>query len=223
VELLALTTKQIVIICAVWLLYGLVHSFTASLMLKRWVARCWPGYMPFYRLTFNLLAVITLIPPLVLIYRWHGEYLWQWTGVGWLISNALALAAMGGFAWSLRYYDGSEFIGLRQWRARERRVEDQEHFHISPLHRYVRHPWYFLALIILWTRDMDGVLLLSSLLISGYFVLGAQLEERKLLVYHGDRYRHYRERVPALIPLPWRFLTATQAQALTGNERRKSG
>ncbi|WP_321529002.1 hypothetical protein [Sedimenticola selenatireducens] len=211
---LGLTVEQIVLTCAVWVLYGLLHSFTASLGLKRWVARCWPGQMPLYRLAFNLLSAVLLIPPLLLIYLWHGDWLWQWTGVGWWISNGLALAAMGGFVWSLRYYDGSEFIGLRQWRERERRVEDQERFYISPLHRFVRHPWYSLGLVIIWTRNMDGVFLISSLMITGYFMLGSRLEERKLLVYHGTRYRLYRERVPALVPLPWRYLTAAQAEAL---------
>lgn len=209
-----LSAAQVVLICATWALYGVLHSFTASLWLKRRLAERWPGRMPLYRLLFNLLAVITLIPPLWMIYRWHGDWLWQWTGTGWWLANGLALAAIGGFAWSLRYYDGSEFIGLRQWRERERRVEDQERFYISPLHRFVRHPWYSLGLVILWTRDMDGVFLLSSLMITGYFILGSRLEERKLLVYHGARYRQYREQVPALVPLPWRYLTASQAKAL---------
>jgi protein-S-isoprenylcysteine O-methyltransferase Ste14 len=214
---LNLTADQIVIICAVWALYGLLHSFTASLRLKHWVARRWPERMPLYRLGFNLLAAISLIPPLLLIQRWHGEFLWRWTGPGWWLANGLALAAIGGFAWSLRYYDGAEFLGLRQWRERERRVEDQERFYISPLHRFVRHPWYFLALVMVWTRDMDGVFLLSSLLISGYFILGSRLEERKLLVYHGARYRRYRARVPGLFPLPWRYLSTRQAAELMGD------
>ncbi|WP_260294353.1 hypothetical protein [Sedimenticola hydrogenitrophicus] len=213
-KLLELTAEQIVIVCSAWLLYGLVHSFTASLWLKQRVARRWPERMPLYRLGFNLLAAITLAPSLWLIYRWHGDFLWRWTGPGWWLSNGLALAAIGGFVWSLRYYDGAEFLGLRQWRERERRVEDQERFYISPLHRFVRHPWYFLALVMVWTRDMDGVFLLSSLMISGYFILGSRLEERKLLVYHGERYRRYRERVPALFPLPWRHLSTRQAEAL---------
>lgn len=217
---LGLTVEQIVLTGAAWALYALLHSFTASLGLKRRVARRWPGQMPLYRLTFNLLAVITLIPPLLLIYRWHGDWLWQWTGAGWWVANGLALAAIGGFVWSLRYYDGSEFIGLRQWHEGEKRVEDQEHFFISPLHRFVRHPWYSLGLVIIWTRDMDGVLLISSLMITGYFMLGSILEERKLLVYHGARYRHYRKRVPALLPLPWRYLTAQQAEALMRDEER---
>ncbi|MBS1173845.1 MAG: hypothetical protein H6R12_2675 [Proteobacteria bacterium] len=100
--------------------------------------------------------------------------------------------------WTLRDYDGSEFLGLRQWRAREQRVEDQESFHLSTLHRFVRHPWYSLGLVLLWTRDMDAARLVAATLATGYLVIGSWLEERKLLVYHGERYRSYRQRVPAL-------------------------
>lgn len=216
---LGLSAGQVALLCAAWVLYGALHSFTASLWLKRRVAARWPAFMPFYRLSFNLLAVVSLIPALLPVYLWHGDYLWQWTGLGWWLANGLALAALGGFAWSMRYYDGSEFAGLRQWRERETRVEDQERFYISPLHRFVRHPWYALGLVIIWSRDMDGVFLLSSLLISGYLVFGSWLEERKLLVYHGARYRRYRAKVPALIPLPWRYLTPVQAKALMSDAR----
>lgn len=205
---------QVLLLCGGWLLYGGVHSLTASLWLKRRVARRWPQWMPFYRLLFNLFALFSLLPLLVLLYLWQGPYLWQWRGFSGVVADSLGLLAVVGFVWSLRYYDGSEFLGLRQWRSAERRVEDQEHLHISPLHRFVRHPWYFLGLVILWTRDMDGVMFLSSLMISGYFLLGSRFEERKLLVYHGERYRYYRTRVPGLIPRPWRFLRRREAERL---------
>jgi protein-S-isoprenylcysteine O-methyltransferase Ste14 len=133
----------------------------------------------------------------------------------------LAVAAALGFLWSLRWYDGSEFLGLRQWRRDLRAAEDQEGFHLSPLHRYVRHPWYSLGLVLVWTRDMDPAFLMTALMITLYFALGSRLEERKLLVYHGEIYRRYRRRVPGLIPIPWRYLTGQQArdlmdEALTG-------
>jgi protein-S-isoprenylcysteine O-methyltransferase Ste14 len=209
-----LSVVQIVAVCGTWILYGLLHSLAASLKFKHYVANHWPQYMPLYRLMFNLLASVALLPPLLLIYLWRGPYLWQWSGIGVFIANGLALLALAGFAWSLRYYDGSEFLGLRQWRERARQVEGQERFYISPLHRFVRHPWYCLGLVIIWTRDMDAVFLISSLMMTGYFVVGSRLEELKLMVYHGDRYRAYRDRVPALLPLPWRYLRKSEAEEL---------
>jgi protein-S-isoprenylcysteine O-methyltransferase Ste14 len=140
--------------------------------------------------------------------------LWQWTGGAWWLANGLALLAIFGFLYSLRWYDGAEFLGLRQWRGRVRAVEDQERFRLSPLHRVVRHPWYSLGLVLVWTRDMDAPLLLSAMMISLYFVLGSRLEERKLVAYHGDLYRSYRRLVPSLVPLPWRYLSPEQCRNL---------
>jgi len=206
---------RLLLLCVVWLLYFLIHSLLASLGVKGWVARRWPGLMPAYRLGFNALAGLLLIPPLYLVYGSGSEYLWRWQGLAGWLANGLALLALAGFYWSLRFYDTGEFIGLRQWRERERKVEDQEHFHISPLHRYVRHPWYSLGLVLIWTRDMTPEFLLTAVLATLYFLFGSRLEERKLLVYHGERYRRYRNRVPGLIPLPWRVLSSEEARALT--------
>ena len=197
-----------------WLVYFALHSLLASLALKRWVAREHPDWMPGYRLFFNGCAVVLLLPPLVLTYMDRGPWLWEWTGVGWWVANALAASAAFGVLWSLRWYDGSEFLGLRQWRGGLRAAEDQEGFHLSPLHRYVRHPWYSLGLVIVWTRDMDPTFLATAVMITSYFALGSRLEERKLLIYHGELYRRYRRQVPGLVPLPWRYLTRARAGEL---------
>jgi protein-S-isoprenylcysteine O-methyltransferase Ste14 len=200
-----------------WLVYFGLHSALASLGLKRWVARAHPGWMRGYRLFFNGAALALLFPPLVLTYADRGPWLWEWTGVGWWVTNALAAGAALAFLWSLRWYDGLEFLGVRQWHGRVRTAEDQERFHLSPLHRFVRHPWYSLGLVLVWTRDMDPAFLTTALMISLYFVWGSRLEERKLVVYHGAAYRRYRRLVPSLIPLPWRYLTREQARALTAD------
>ena len=128
-------------------------------------------------------------------------------------------AALFGFFWSLKFYDGSEFLGLRQIRLGIREVRDQERFHISPLHRYVRHPWYNLGLVLVWTEDMDPARLVSALVITLYFVIGSYQEEKKLLVYHGEQYRRYQQQVPGLIPKPWRYLSREQADKLSGDEK----
>ncbi len=167
--------------------------------------------MPAYRAGYNLAALIFLIPPLWMTASFSGPWLWRWQGSWFWISNILALLAIIGFLWSLRHYDGQEFLGLRQWRLKQESVLDQERFQISPLHRFVRHPWYFLGLIILWTRDMNAAWLVTISFVTLYFVLGSRLEEDKLLRYHGNTYRKYRERVPGLLPLPWRFLSKKAA------------
>jgi protein-S-isoprenylcysteine O-methyltransferase Ste14 len=213
-------TSDLAILAAAWLTYFFIHSLLASLPVKRMVAQRWPELMPAYRLLFNALAILLLIPPLWLTY--HGDYttLWAWNGAAAWLANGLALLAIALFAWSLRFYDGGEFSGLRQWRQGIRTVEDQEAFHISPLHRWVRHPWYALGLVILWTRDMNSGMLLTVTLATLYFWLGSRLEERKLLEYHGEAYREYRRRVPGLLPLPWKRLSREGVETILAINRR---
>lgn len=207
-------STQLWILAFTWLGYFVVHSLLASLGAKHWVARRHPDWMPAYRLFFNALATLLVLPPLAMTLLWRGEPLWQWSGPWQWVSLGLTALALLGFLWSLRYYDGQEFLGLRQWHGHIRSVADQERLHISPLHRFVRHPWYFLGLVLVWSRDMDPAFLISAIAISLYFALGSFLEERKLLTYHGRAYREYRARVPGLIPLPWRYLTREQAQRI---------
>ncbi len=214
---------SILSLTAVWGGYFLLHSLLASLRVKRWVAGRWPDRMPLYRLFFNAAATLLLIPPLWLTFSLRGPYYWQWSGGWWWLANGLALAAVLGVFWSLRHYDSGEFLGTRQWRRGERSVEDQERFHVSDLHRFVRHPWYSLSLVMVWTRDMDLSFLVSAILITLYFVVGSRLEERKLITYHGETYRRYRRRVPGLIPLPWRYLSLEEARRLEAEAQGSEG
>jgi len=207
-------TSGLLLLAAAWALYFLIHSVLASLAVKRFVASRYPGFMPYYRLFFNTSALVLLIPPLYLTFSDGGAPVWAWSGGAAIAANGLALLAVAGFYYSLRYYDSAEFLGIRQIRDGEKRVEDQERFRISPLHRYVRHPWYSLGLVLIWTRDMPPAMLLTSILATLYFVFGSRLEERKLVSYYGDVYREYRKRVPPIIPLPWRYLDKGEAARL---------
>lgn len=201
-------------IALAWLLYGLVHSLLASMAFKARVARRWPDAMPAYRLAFNVFAIVALLPIAWLVYGAESGWLWRWTGPWAWLANGLALAAIAGILIAARAYDMGEFLGLRQIRQHDRATEDREGFRISTLHRYVRHPWYSFWLVVLWTRDMNGPLLVSAVAITGYFVIGSRLEENKLIAMHGDAYRRYRERVPGLVPLPWKHLGEKEAEDL---------
>lgn len=218
---------ELVLLAALWLAYFALHSLLASLACKRWLAARRPRLMPAYRLAYNALAVLLLLPPAGLMLAWDGPLLWAWTGPWAWLAHALALLALGLFAWSLAGYDGGEFSGLRQWRSRQAGIEDRATLHLSTLHRFVRHPWYLCALLLIWSRDMDAARLLSALLASGYFILGSRLEERKLIAFHGEAYRRYRARVPGLLPWPGRRLDVREARELEalarGDRERPAG
>jgi protein-S-isoprenylcysteine O-methyltransferase Ste14 len=216
-------TTELILLVAAWSGYFALHSALASLRVKRWVAARRPGLMPAYRLTYVGLAVLLLGVPVAVALRQAGAPLWEWQGPWRWAADALAALAALGFLWTLRHYDLGEFLGLRQLRAGTQTVEDQEHLKLTLAHRFVRHPWYFLGLVALWTRPMDPAGLVSALCISGYLVLGSRLEEHKLIAYHGEVYRRYRRSVPALFPLPWRHLTAQAAADLQADVRGTPG
>lgn len=210
---------QQIILAAALVAYFALHSLIASLWMKQKVAERWPQAMPFYRLAFNGVAIVLAVPLFLYVFFNPGELLWQWRGIGFFIANGLALLAIVGFIASLRSYDMAEFWGTRQLQENSREIKDLENFHLSPFHRFVRHPWYFFLLVILWTRDMYTTQFVAYLMITLYVALGSWLEEKKLIHYHGEIYSRYRKLVPGLIPLPWKFMTRRQAVALLADNR----
>jgi protein-S-isoprenylcysteine O-methyltransferase Ste14 len=199
-----------------WLLYGALHSVLAAPGFKRRVAAGLPRLMPAYRLLYNLFAGVTLLPILWLLGREASPWLWRWHGVWAWGMNGLALLAAVLLLAGPGLYDLAEFLGLRQLREGRDTPEDREPFRISTLHRYVRHPWYALSLVLIWTRDMNAPLLVSALWITAYFLIGSRLEETKLLARFGAGYEEYRRRVPGFLPRPGRVLSPEEARKLIG-------
>ncbi|MCG7958063.1 MAG: hypothetical protein JAY69_03250 [Candidatus Thiodiazotropha taylori] len=207
-------STDLILLALLWLGYFLIHSSLASLTVKQWLASRFPRLTPWYRILFNLLATLLLIPPLITAWTLRSDPLWVWQGVWSLLAYALVLLACLGCVWSLRFYDGQEFLGFSQLARRQQQTADQEKLHISPMHRYVRHPWYSLGLLLVWTQDMDPARLVSAISITLYLWLGSRLEEQKLVTFHGTIYQEYRRRVPGLIPRPWRYLSESDVREL---------
>lgn len=201
-----MTTSEVLLLSTAWILFFTLHSVFASLKFKGIVDDYLPNLSPAYRVMFNVTSSLLILIPIFLEYHLSGDLLWQWNGGYAIIANGLAIVAILCFIWTLKYYDGSDFSGLKQLRQRITAVTNEQGFVISPLHRFVRHPWYFLLLIIIWTRSMDQASLISALLITAYLIVGSVLEENKLLVFHGAQYKSYKNQVPGLVPLPWKYL-----------------
>jgi len=71
-------------------------------------------------------------------------------------------------------------------------------------YRWVRHPLYLFVLLMIWScPHLTADRLLFNVLCTAWIIVGTLLEERDLVAYFGDAYRHYQSKVPMLIP--WRF------------------
>ncbi len=196
-----------------WILYFLVHSLLASDTIRTRLMRWLPLPGRRYRLFYNLVAIGLLVPPLMVLHDTPWPSLWRWQGAGRWLADGLALLAAAGFFWTLRYYDGREFLGIGEAR------KDHPPLILSPLHRHVRHPWYALGLVILWTRSMDLGMAATAVLATLYLAIGSRLEERRLSRRLGDVYRIYMQRVPGLLPIPGRSLSREEAESLVARSR----
>lgn len=180
------------------LFWGLFHSLLASTGIKDLFRRTFGnGFMKFYRLFYNVFAVISILPILYLLLTLPDKTLYQVPApydyimrLGQVLSIILLFAAV-------LQTDILSFAGLRQI------VEEEKTGRLvtTGLYRYVRHPLYTFSLAILWFSPIVSVnTFVVYLALTVYVLLGIIFEERKLLRAFGHEYAEYRAATPMLIP-----------------------
>jgi protein-S-isoprenylcysteine O-methyltransferase Ste14 len=182
------------------LAYGLLHSLLASLKTKARVHQWFgPSIDRWFRLTYNLIAVFTLLPilflPILLIDKeiYAIRYPWKILSLTFQVLVVFILIV------GLRQTGITSFIGLRQFLLPEDTFPSR--LVTSGFYRYVRHPLYTAGLVFIWLIPiMTWNLLALNLGLTAYIFIGAYFEERKLLLEFGDAYAEYRQRTPMLIP-----------------------
>lgn len=183
------------------LLYGIVHSIMASRGFKaRARQRLGEKGFRYYRLGFNLFAGLSLLPILYLVARLPDAHLYA-IPLPWVIATC-AIQGLSGvcFLLALRHTGTHDFLGLDVLLHPAQPTAPQN-LATGGFYRYTRHPLYFFGLVMLWlTPVMTWNLLSLSLGATAYIIIGALLEERKLLVEFGDPYVEYQRRTPFLIP-----------------------
>ncbi|HID81656.1 MAG TPA: hypothetical protein EYH06_13010 [Chromatiales bacterium] len=205
-----MTGTEVILLSASWIIYFVIHSWLANESFKQSVIQRFNLDLQKYRLFYVTIVTVLLLPPLWFTFYPDSGLLWKWDGALLWLMNSIAAVGIAGFIVSMKYYDGMAFLGLKPFATKNA----EQPFTLSPLHRFVRHPWYFLSLLVIWTRDMTIAWFITCLLITLYFIIGSKLEEQKLILYFGDVYQQYKKKVPGLFPLPWRFLKKEEADFL---------
>ena len=198
---------HLLILAASWLLFGISHSMLAGPALEHIFGR-------YSRLVFNCIAVVMTALPFVISALLPVNLLWEEpSSLSWT-RHIVSVVALVAFIHTLKFYSMPSFLGLKN---------ETWALTFNPWHRWVRHPWYFLLLILIWTQNMTDTWLVSALCMTLYIVLGSHIEERRILHYHPGSYAHYCQIVPGLIP--WRGCALKEAtrlklelQALTESE-----
>ena len=179
-------------------LWGVVHSLLASLRFKSFLLRSLgAGFMKFYRLLYNNIAVISIVPVLYLMISLPNKSLYQ-VPAPWstLMLAGQAISALFLFV-AVIQTDILSFAGLRQL------IEEEKTGGLvtSGLYRSVRHPLYTFSLLILWlVPSMSLNSFIIYVVLTVYVLIGIFFEERKLLREFGGAYEQYRSVTPMLIP-----------------------
>lgn len=196
--------------------WALVHSLTASAVLKRWMAER-VGERPtaaFYRLGYTTFALLTFLPVLYFWWvlpttpLWEVSGLWRW--LFWGVGGSAVLAA----GYSLLKTQALSFAGLTQamdyMAGRQlRRLDAPALSHelvVTGLYGWMRHPLYTFSMAFLWANPSMNVRSLTmAVAFTIYFIIGSIYEEKRLLAQFGEAYATYQRRVPRFIPhVPWR-------------------
>ena len=202
-----MTYQDYILLSLLWMAYCVVHSALISVTVTDFLRRALGDRYRFYRLFFNIFSVGTLAPLLIYSHwgHWRTDLLVTWEGHMRIIQyGMIALAAILVLTCS-RHYNMLQFLGIRQI-SQERSgnaMTESGEFDSSGVLGAVRHPWYLALLIVLWARDLNLVEITINMVLSVYLVIGTFLEERKLVLEFGEKYKLYQLQVSMFIPLKW--------------------
>jgi len=199
-------------LAVLWIIWCALHSSMISVTATGYLKRRLGGRrFRIYRLIFNLVALVTVIPVIVYEQWLRGPMIFRWEGFLIVFQVILLISALLLFLAGARHYDLLQFWGLRQIKTgtSHNALTETGELDTTGILDITRHPWYLGAILFIWARQIDISALVTNIILILYFIVGTVLEERKLQIEYGDDYRRYQEKVSMLIPIKW-LLSATR-------------
>jgi protein-S-isoprenylcysteine O-methyltransferase Ste14 len=199
-----LSVKHILAVL-LWILWCTLHSTLIATPVTDYVKKKLADRFRFYRLFFNAASLATLLPVVYYSVSIREAPVFRWEGHMVIVKYLLLATSITLFVAGARHYSVSQFLGIRQIKTGRATLALSEYdtFDTSGILSAIRHPWYTASIIVIWTRDISLSTLLVNMVISAYFIIGTILEERKLLLEFGERYREYQKNVSMFIPYKW--------------------
>lgn len=180
-----------------FLIFTIIHSALATDYIKNKAQRLLGERYRFYRMIYTLISIPAFAPAFLVWIKYSGSTPIVYSIPQWyypLIILARMLA-FGIFAYALYQTDILDFTGIKQTHGKPILIT-------NGAYGIVRHPLYTSGILLLVTKmEMSRLDLIAVLLVSIYLIIGAYIEERRLLSVFGDEYRRYREHVSMFIPV----------------------
>ena len=184
--------KNNVILGLLWVGYGVVHSVLASDTVKNLFKT------KYYRLIYNLIAIILLIPILYFQLTAESQRLMPDSIFNQLLGGIMMSSGIFMMYISIKGYASKEFLGLDF-----DKKEEPFMLKTDGLSEFIRHPLYTGTLLFFWGTFgffATETFLTTALFITIYVRIGIYFEEKKLVRVYGKQYEEYRKNVPMLIP-----------------------
>lgn len=177
-----------------WIVYFALHSLLASEQVKRRASSALGRAFRHYRLFYSLFSIIGLLGLLVLNGSIPADYFFKSEGPIRYLSLMVTTFGVMTIQIAFRQYKLKSFLGF---------AEEKNEFKIDGILKLVRHPIYSGLILItigffLFMPNLPS--LISCLSVFVYLPIGIHLEEKKLIATFGEKYKQYRESVPALVP-----------------------
>jgi protein-S-isoprenylcysteine O-methyltransferase Ste14 len=194
-----------VIAVLLWVLWCTLHSTLIATPVTDYLKKKLGAWFRFYRLFFNAVSLATLLPVVYYSTPIRQAPLFRWEGPLMIVKYLLLAASITLFIAGGEHYSISQFLGIRQIKTGRANptLSEYDTFDTSGILGAIRHPWYTGSLMFIWARDVSLSTFLINIIISVYFVVGTILEERKLLLEFGERYREYQKSVSMFVPYKW--------------------
>lgn len=190
-----------------WVCWCSLHSGMISVTVTSYLKKHLGDKYRFFRLLYNTVALATLIPVILYGLSLNGLVLYRWHGYMTIVQGALFLIVILLLMAGALHYDMPQFLGIRQIQTGESHaiLSETGSLDTSGVLGMVRHPWYLAAFIFIWIsyRQMLIPTLIRSIILTFYVIIGAFLEERKLILELGDAYRDYQKKVSMFFPAKW--------------------
>ena len=181
-----------------FLVFAGLHSLLATDYIKRKAQNLLGKGYRFYRIMYSIISFLTFAPAFLIWATYTGStpLVYSLPERLYPVIILIRLGALGMFVYASYQTDILEFIGIRQ-RAKNILIT-------GGAYGIVRHPLYAGGILLLFTKmDMSQLDLIAVLLVSIYLIIGAFIEERRLLSIFGEEYRKYQQQTSMFIPVKW--------------------
>jgi methanethiol S-methyltransferase len=200
--------------------WAVLHSLLATTWVKAATQRRFGDAAGrYYRLGYNVFAALSLLPVLALLRRLPDSQLYAIPYPFVLLTLVLQAIAATLAALAVMETGAMAFLGIHQLTAPDSARElvpskkpemrgdrlplRSARLTTRGLYAWVRHPIYAASLVFIWLAPVMTVNLLAlNCAMTLYFVVGARLEEQRLVAEWGDVYARYQAHVPMIVPRP---------------------